>query len=112
MAASNTEKLQILTLVRGSWSRKYCSEYFGVSLYLIQSLQENWIKERGYLSNLPRKKVMQWPKKQLILFMLSMMMMMMMMLMMNTTDNFPGKWLCDHTERCSQTKAVSSVQSP
>ena len=25
--ASNTEKLQILTLVRDSWLQKYCSEY-------------------------------------------------------------------------------------
>ena len=28
--ASNTEKLQILTLVPDSWSQKYWSEYFGV----------------------------------------------------------------------------------
>ena len=28
VTASNTEKLQILTLVPDSWSRKYCSEYF------------------------------------------------------------------------------------
>ena len=31
VTASNREKLQILTLVPDSWSRKYCSEYFGVS---------------------------------------------------------------------------------
>ena len=31
----NTEKMQILTLVHDSWSQKYCSEYFGVSEYLI-----------------------------------------------------------------------------
>ena len=30
VTASNTEKLQILTLVPDSWPRKYCSEYFGV----------------------------------------------------------------------------------
>ena len=35
VTASNTENLQILTLVPDSWSRKYCSEYFGVSEYLI-----------------------------------------------------------------------------
>ena len=34
---SNTEKLQILTLVPDFWSQKYCSEYFGVSEYLIRS---------------------------------------------------------------------------
>ena len=38
--ASNTEKLQMLTLVSDSWSRKYFSEYFGVSEYLIQSARE------------------------------------------------------------------------
>ena len=37
VTASNTEKLQILTLVADSWSRKYYSEYFGVSKYLIRS---------------------------------------------------------------------------
>ena len=36
VTASNTEKLQILILVPDSWSRKYCSEYFGVSKYLIR----------------------------------------------------------------------------
>ena len=34
---SNTEKLQILTLVPDFWSQKYCSEYFGVSEYLTRS---------------------------------------------------------------------------
>ena len=38
VTASNTEKLQILTLVPYSSSRKYCSEYFGVSEYLIRRL--------------------------------------------------------------------------
>ena len=42
--ASNAEKLQILTLVPDSWSRKYCSEYFGVSEYLIRSARE--LKQR------------------------------------------------------------------
>ena len=37
VTTSKIEKLQILTLVPDSWSRKYCSEYFGVSEYLIQS---------------------------------------------------------------------------
>ena len=30
VTTSNTEKLQILTLVLDSWSQKYCSEYFRV----------------------------------------------------------------------------------
>ena len=104
LTTSIIEKLQILTLVPDSWSRKYCSEYFEFQ-NISFDLQENWSKERGYLHNLLRKKVKQWPKKQLILFMLS-------MRMMNTVDRFPGKRLSKHTERCSQTKAVSSVQSP
>ena len=44
VTASNTEKLQILTLVPDSWSQKYCSEYFGVSEYLIRSARE--LKQR------------------------------------------------------------------
>ena len=35
VTTSNTEKLQILTLVSDSWSRKYCSDNFGVSAYFI-----------------------------------------------------------------------------
>ena len=35
ITALNTEKLQMLTLVPDSWSQKYCSEYFGISEYLI-----------------------------------------------------------------------------
>ena len=35
VTASNTEKLQILTLAPHFWSQKYCSKYFGVSEYLI-----------------------------------------------------------------------------
>ena len=35
VTTSNTKKLQILTLNPDSWSRKYCSEYFLVSEYLI-----------------------------------------------------------------------------
>ena len=42
--ASNTEKLQILTLVLDSWSRKYCSEFFTVLEYLIRSARE--LKQR------------------------------------------------------------------
>ena len=83
VTASNTDKLPILTLVLDSWSQNYCSEYFGVSEYLLRSARE--LKQRkGYFHNLPRKKVKQWPKKQLILFMLY-------MSMMNTADSFPGK---------------------
>ena len=33
-----------MTLVADSWSRKYCSEYFGVSEYLIQSARK--LKQR------------------------------------------------------------------
>ena len=33
VTASDTEELQILTLVLDSWSQKYCSEYFGGSEY-------------------------------------------------------------------------------
>ena len=53
--ASNTEKLQMLTLVSDSWSRKYCSEYFGVSEYLIQSARE--LKQRkGIIAQLSQNK--------------------------------------------------------
>ena len=45
VTASNTEKLQILTLLPDSWSPNYCSEYFGVSEYLIQSARE--LKQRN-----------------------------------------------------------------
>ena len=69
VTTSNTEKLQILTLVPNSWSRKYCSEYFGVSEYLIRSARE-LKQKKGYLQNLPTNMVKQWTKKQLILFML------------------------------------------
>ena len=52
---SNTEKLQILTLVLDSWSQKYCSEYFGVSEYLIRSARE--LKQRkGILAQPSQKK--------------------------------------------------------
>ena len=44
VTASNVEKLLILTLVPDSWSQRYCSEYFGVSEYLIQSARE--LKQR------------------------------------------------------------------
>ena len=39
-----TEKLQISTSVPDSWSQKYCSEYSGISKYLIQSARE--LKQR------------------------------------------------------------------
>ena len=100
VTASNTERLQILTLVPDSWSGKCCSEYFRVSEYLIRSARE--LKQRKGILAQPVK---QWPNKQLILFMFC-------MRMMNTADSFPGKGLCKHAERCSQTKVISSVQSP
>ena len=55
ITALNTEKLQILTLVPDSWSQKYCSEYFGVSEYLIRSARE--LKQRkGILAQPSQKK--------------------------------------------------------
>ena len=66
VTTSITEKLQILTLVPDSLSRKYYSEYFGVLEYLIWSARE--LKQRkGIVGNgeLFRKKVKEWPKKQL-----------------------------------------------
>ena len=54
VTASNTEKLQILTLVPYSWSRKYCSEYFGVSEYLIRSVRE--LKQRKGMFAQPSQK--------------------------------------------------------
>ena len=55
VTASNTEKLQILTLVPDSWSRKYCSEHFRVSEYLIRSERE--LKQRkGILAQPSHKK--------------------------------------------------------
>ena len=85
VTTSNAEKLQILNFVSDSWSRKYGSEYFGVSENLIRSTRELQ-QRKGYLHNLPRKKVKQWPKKQLILFILS-------MRMMNTANSLLGKWI-------------------
>ena len=55
VTASNTEKLQILPLVPDFWSRKYCSEYCGVSEYLIQFATE--LKQRkGILAQSSQKK--------------------------------------------------------
>ena len=56
VTTSNTEKLQVFTLVPDSWSQKYCSEYFGVSEYLIRSARE--LKQRkGILAQPSQKKV-------------------------------------------------------
>ena len=75
VTASNTEKLQILTLVPDSWSQKYCSEYCGLSEYLIRSATE--LKQR--------KGILAQPFQiKSILFMLS-------MRMMNTADSFLRK---------------------
>ena len=53
--ASNTEKMEMLTLVPDSWPQKYCSEYFGVSKYLIQSARE--LKQRkGILAQPSQRK--------------------------------------------------------
>ena len=54
VTASDTEKLQILTSVPDSWSQKYCSEYFGISEYLIQSARE--LKQRKGILAQPSKK--------------------------------------------------------
>ena len=55
VTTSTTEKLQILTLVPDSWLQKYCSEYFGVSEYLIRSARE--LKQRkGILAQTSQKK--------------------------------------------------------
>ena len=55
VTTSNTEKLQILTLVSDSWSQNYCPEYFGVSEYLIWSARE--LKQRkGILAQPSQKK--------------------------------------------------------
>ena len=99
VTASNTAKLQILTLVPDSWSRNYCSEYF----YLIWSARE--LKQRkGILAQTSQKKAKAMTQE--------------------TTGScflwgwwiqqtaFPGKGLCKDTKMCSQTKGVSYVQSP
>ena len=47
--------MQILTLVPDSWSQKYCSEYFGVSEYLIRSEKE-LEQRKGILAQPSQKK--------------------------------------------------------
>ena len=82
VTASNTEKLQILTLVPDSCSRKYCSEHFGVSVYLIRSARE--LQQRKWILAQPsQKKGKAMAQNQMILFMLS-------MRMINTADSFPA----------------------
>ena len=44
VTVSNTEKLQISTLVTDSWSQKYCSKYLEVPEYLIRCARE--LKQR------------------------------------------------------------------
>ena len=55
VTTSNTEKLQTLNLVSDSWSRKYCSEYFGVSEYLIRAARELQ-QRKGVLAQPSQKK--------------------------------------------------------
>ena len=55
VTTSNTEKLKILTLTPDSWSGKYCSEYFGVSEYLIRSAREQ-SKRMGVIAQPSHKK--------------------------------------------------------
>ena len=52
--ASYSEKIQILTLVRGKWSRMHCSEYFNIFEYLAWSSHE--IKKKGGISANPVSK--------------------------------------------------------
>ena len=54
VTTSNTEKLQILTLVPDSWSRKYCCEYFRISEYLIRSAREQK-QRKGILAQTSQK---------------------------------------------------------
>ena len=54
VTASNTGKLQILTLVPDSWSGKYCSEYFRVSEYFIRSARK--LEQRKGLLPQPSQK--------------------------------------------------------
>ena len=49
------KKLQIMTLVPDAWSRKYCSESFGVSEYLIRSSRE-LNQRKGILAQPSQKK--------------------------------------------------------
>ena len=53
--SSNSEKIQILTLVPDSWSRKDCAEYFNVSEYLIRSAR-NLKQKKGILAKPDPKK--------------------------------------------------------
>ena len=46
--------MQILTLVPDCWSQKHCSEYCGVSEYLIQSAKE--LKQRKEIPAQPSQK--------------------------------------------------------
>ena len=99
VTASNTEKLQILTLVSDSWSQNYCSEYSGVSEYLIWSARE--LKQRkGILAQPSQKKGKAMAQETIDL-----------VHAFYEDDEYSRK-LHKHTKRCSQTKAVSSVQSP
>ena len=105
VTTSTTEKLQILTLVPNSWLQKYCSEYFGVSEYLIRSAIE--LKQRkGILAQPSQKKGKAMAQETIDL-----------VHAFYEGDEYsrqlPGeKRLWKHTGRCSQTEVVSSVQSP
>ena len=55
VTVSNTETLQILTLVPDSWSQKCCSEYFAISKYLIRSARE-LKQKKGILAQPSQKK--------------------------------------------------------
>ena len=83
VTASNTEKLQILTLVPDSCSKKYCSQCFGVSEYLIRSARE-LNQRKGILGQPSQKKGKAMAQEAIALdhtFYED----------MNTAGNFPGK---------------------
>ena len=83
VTTSNTEKLQILTFIPDSWSQKYCSEYFGVSQYLIRSARE--LKQRkGILAQNTQKKGKEIAQETTDLVHA-------FMRMMKTADSFLGK---------------------
>ena len=76
--------MQILALVPDSWSQKYCSEYFGVSEYLIRSARE--LKQRkGILAQPSQKKGKAMAQETIDLVCTF------SMRMMNKADSFPGE---------------------
>ena len=75
---------KILTLVPDSCSRKYCSEYFGVSGYLIRSARE-LKQKKGILAQPSQKKGKAMAQETIDLVCTF------SMRMMNKADSFPGE---------------------